>query len=740
MSFRERRARSEVCHGSEDGTVKTTFYERVNKERSSLDDRKRTKTVFDAAHQRLFVPSAKITRTSVARGGVALPRTMSEAAADVKRARTMPDDASDTAPLRITQALGADETHSMRDLFASWGLPARFHEGMAPQWRCRLVPMASDEATQRDMVCAGVPFLAPVEHARGVFDAMRGEDEKRGGGGGGEEKTRDGVSWACDAAWNAFPRPKVAMVGGWGAPGSHLLSERHMRMVSSFSEVVDGEEPLNLQMFHRGDGSRVPALPEKLDWPLPEFFSATPHPEVAEAVRELEERRASRTREEEEEDALTTPLPAQGASRGVGGVGVPLDTATRLSAAGALTWWHLDDCGEFVFQVGLPLDSTLPRRPNAKREPPRLLLGPTGKPVVKLFVFAEKKDYEWIAQDGAMNATSKQSALDLFDTPARCVPSEREMREASGGTSIRAETDEASTRLKTAFLPTFWVAPLEAGGPPLLSPPNVIHCVITARDCVMVEARRVSLAFLDEVEYFRKRAARWCEPPVQYRFVREDLVDAEKCRVGAAMPLAKLMRDTHARLMAFEETKEEASEDAARDASALAKTLARLAHSARVLLDGDPNAYALDPATRAWLKREVDACSNTSLSNTSLGSFAARDAFAADERATRLKALVDAMAEEGARGAHRIGAVDASVRRLLAARDGGDVVVADEGDVAAPFLACAVVHERGRPRWGPARATVEETVADRKAMRAAIKAGALDEWLRRLREPTREES
>ena len=41
---------------------------------------------------------------------------MSEAAADVKRARTMPEDASDTSPRRITQALGADETHSMRDL------------------------------------------------------------------------------------------------------------------------------------------------------------------------------------------------------------------------------------------------------------------------------------------------------------------------------------------------------------------------------------------------------------------------------------------------------------------------------------------------------------------------------------------------------------------------------------------------------------------------------------------------
>ena len=703
-----------------------------------------------------FVPSAKTGRSQRPRAG-ALPRGMSEAAADVKRARTMPEDARDPPPRRITQALGADETHSMRDLFASWGLPARFHEGVAPQWRCRLVPMASDEATQREMACAGVPFLAPVEHAREVFDAMGGEDGNAGGGGDGVEgRPRDGVSWACDAEWNAFARPKVAMVGGWGAPGSHLLSERHMRMVSSFSEVVDSEEPLNLQMFHRGDGNRIPALPEKLKWPLPEFFSTAPHPDVADAVRELEKRR-KRSRDEarteaedaeKEEHTTSEVLPAQGAARGVGGVGVPLDTATRLSAAGALTWWHLDDCGEFVFQVGLPLDPTLPRRPRAKREPPRMLLGPTGRPVVKLFVFAEKKDYEWIAQDGVMNATTKQSALDLFDTPEWCVPSEREMAEAASETrgdrrfDARDETPDGAPN---GWLPTFWVAPLEAGGPPLLSPPNVIHCVITARDCVMVEERRVSLAFLDEVEYFRRRAARWCEPPVQYRFVREDLPDAEMCRVVAAMPLARRLRDTRAALMAHAAPPEESSEDARRDARALAATLARLARSARALLGGDPAAYALDLETRAWLAREVDACASESSSargragddddanafihGVSLGSVAARDALAEDERATRSQALLDAMAEEGASGAHRIGAVAARLR--AASGSARDVVITDEDK--APV--CAVVHERGRPRWGPARATVEEAVADRKAMRAAIKAGALDEWLRRLRPP-----
>jgi hypothetical protein len=232
---------------------------------------------------------------------------------------------------------------------------------------------------------------------------------------------------------------------------------------------------------------------------------------------------------------------------------------------------------------------------------------------------------------------------------------------------------------------------------------------------------------------------------VQYRFVREDLPDAEMCRVVAAMPLARRLRDTRAALMAHAAPLEESSEDARRDARALAATLARLTRSARALLGGDPAAYALDPETRAWLAREVDACTSESSSarghagddddanafirGVSLGSVAARDALAADERATRSRALLDAMAEEGARGAHRIGAVAARLR--AASGSARDVVVTDEDK--APV--CAVVHERGRPRWGPARATVEEAVADRKAMRAAIKAGALDEWLRRLRPP-----
>ena len=507
--------------------------------------------------------------------------------ASAKRARTMSDDAE---PRRITQTLGAHETHEMASLFAEWGLPPEFHRGIAKSWRCRLVPMARTEEEQRAHAIAGVPFLAPLELARGVFDAMRTPSTATAtatacGGGGAPEASApapDAVSWACDSEWSAFSRPKVAMVGGWGAPGSHLLSERHMRMVTSFADVVDGDEPLNLQMFHRGDDD-VPSLVRHLRWPLPEFFSTTPHPSVESALR-VTPAPVDADAPVRADGAPVDALPAQGASNVVGGVGVPLDEATRLSAAGALTWWHLDDCGEFVFQVGLPVDQTRARRETAKRETPRTLLGPTGRPVVKLFVFAEKEDYEWIAQDGVMNQTMKQSALDLFDTPDHHLPSDEELRppydatplanerradvastvggESSGHTPA-SKAPAASSGRPGGTRPTFWVAPLEAGGCPLLSPPNVIHCVLTTRDCVMVEERRLSLAFLDEVHYFQNRAERWCEPPVQYRFLREELTRPERCRVTAALPLLAAMREARKALESAEET-------SARDAAAAA--------------------------------------------------------------------------------------------------------------------------------------------------------------------------
>ena len=46
---------------------------------------------------------------------------------------------------------------------------------------------------------------------------------------------------------------------------------------------------------------------------------------------------------------------------------------------------------------------------------------------------------------------------------------------------------------------------------------------------------------------------------------------------------------------------------------------------------------------------------------------------------------------------------------------------------------CAVVHEKGRPRWGPVRATKSLADADRKAMRESVRKGTLDALLRAYR-------
>jgi len=679
-------------------------------------------------------------------------------------------DASLRRPRAIAQTLGADETHGMRDLFESWGLPRAFVEGIPPALSCRLVPYATTTEEQRERAFEGTPFLAPPTHARGVFDAVRGDDgsgDANGEGKGGGDATAtatatekatatetetsptttnptnhqtDGVAWATTSAWSAFPRPKVAMVGGWGAPGTHLLSERKMKMVDSFAEVVDGDEPLNLQMFHRDDTS-VPALARSLAWPLPEFFSvereAGDGDESGDDSSDEDEPSPSSSRGRHSASADGTPvaaLPAQGALYKTGGVGVPLDQATRLSAANALTWWHLDDCAEFVFQVALPLDLDAEAERYAERgrrrrrgrsasggagedetstaepppSPPRVLLGPTGKPVVKLFVFARREDYEWISQDGVMNQTMKQSALDLFDTPDDFLPTPQELTPpfsdaplggayAPGSrTAAGADGDAAATAAK---LPVFWVAPLEAGGCPLLSPPNVIHLVMTLRDCVMVEERRLSLLCVDEVQYFQRRAARWCEPPVEYRFLREDLADAARCARHAVRPLLRALRLG-------------ARDDDDTDGVRWAR-----ARNALATLSSDRERYAMDERTRAKVTAALAAADAWAATGDAAATRAARRS-REDPRAAAHDALLAAMTREGEKNAHDL--------RAASRRGGGG-----GGGGAGPF--CAVAHERGRPRWGPARATREQAAADRKEMRRAVKEGTLAELLSRWR-------
>ena len=245
---------------------------------------------------------------------------------------------------------------------------------------------------------------------------------------------------------------------------------------------------------------------------------------------------------------------------------------------------------------------------------------------------------------------------------------------------------------------------------------GVIHCVITARDCVMVEARRVSLAFLDEVEYFRRRAARWCEPPVQYRFVREDLPDAEMCRVVARCRSRALetraRRSWPTRRLSAASSERRARETRGRSPRRSHAWCARRARCSAVI---PPRTRARRRRTRAWLARggrlQSAECpppafeghvgvayGGECLHSRRLARRSRRaDALAADERATHFAGAPGRDGRGGrARRALGIGAVAARVCRRLGIRS---IVVTDRGQGAGVRSRALVAQ---RPRWGPA--------------------------------------
>ncbi|KNC77335.1 hypothetical protein SARC_10202 [Sphaeroforma arctica JP610] len=498
------------------------------------------------------------------------------------------EDSADAEPVirKVTQESGV--TYKLADLLEAWGVSKTLNQCVSDKWECELIPIAENDDDVRTHLINAVPFLVDSSHAKDVFDAV-GED---------------GLDFLQQDDKNHFSTPKIAMVGGWGRPGMHVLSNSHLRLVNSFSEVLvpDGP-PLNLQMFHRGeDLVRLGALPGGLHWPAEALFEAG-----------------------EKSD-----------------LGVRLDMATRVSQRNALTWWHLDDCGEFVFQVGLPLkQNTAPTHD--------VLLGPGGKPVVKLFIYAARDDYDFITQDKETNKTLHFSALDLLNTPSQNVP-------------------------ETHRLPKFYVACLEAGGRPFLAPPNVPHLVMTMQDCVMVEERKISKLFLDEVAYFSERASRWKEGPIMYPFVTEDMQNEQLVSDNVIRPLlSALNRElTGRRYTSGLETDQWKH---------VVRT--RAAVSLQTLLDSSPQWFALSANDELLIAEAL-----------------ARNA-------------VDTSADARAIQQPRLQMVMRTLKPGISSLRTGEYA--------------AYVHVGGKSRWGPARDSAELATADRKRLVAARKAKTLDE-------------
>ena len=103
-----------------------------------------------------------------------------------------------------------------------------------------------------DAAMVAAPLLAPPSLAEDVFAAMG----------------LDALEFVQRPEWDHFPRPHIAMVGGWGGPGSHVASETNLVLVESFKEVLQSVQLINLQMFLRDgkDGPQLPRLPDLLKW------------------------------------------------------------------------------------------------------------------------------------------------------------------------------------------------------------------------------------------------------------------------------------------------------------------------------------------------------------------------------------------------------------------------------------------------------------------------------------------
>ncbi|RNF14964.1 uncharacterized protein Tco025E_05647 [Trypanosoma conorhini] len=393
---------------------------------------------------------------------------------------------------------GGDRYHGLRvyplrDVLSRVPLPPHCPlSGVSQKWRCVIVPKipetTSQDAAEHEVMRfldKSIPCRLGRWRSAPVYDAAG----------------KDGLKFVTDPRWNSFPRPKIAFKAGWAGPGTHMESPAYHQLVSSFAEVldhkaegspgrsqepeleVDGEEAeealddvaaqniLNLQLFHREDTSICPPIPvlgEKLIWPL--FL----------------------------ED------------------GAICDNATRLAQRGAVTWWHLDDSGEFVEQTALPLLpsehtvvppplTTLPQSQRAYFEHiDRKLFCAEEAPgcvPVKLFLYGPKESYDWFMHDDEATTSGKVAALDIFSTPDEALPKD------------------------ATLLPIIYLAVLESGGRPLISPPNIPHLVITLNDCVMVEQRRVAYLFMDEISYFLQKCAFWSGDPIIYDHIEKELQD-----------------------------------------------------------------------------------------------------------------------------------------------------------------------------------------------------------------------
>lgn len=304
--------------------------------------------------------------------------------------------------------------------------------------------------------------------------------------------------------------------------------------------------------------------------------------------------------------------------------------------------------------------------------------------VVKVFLFLPREWYDLAMQDRETNQTGKCHCLDPFagsDNLPGCA---------------HADYDPFD-------LPEILVAAVEAGGRALLSAPNVPHMVITVRDCVLVEERKIMKAFMDEVSYFLCKKQAWEDAPILYPFIRETMrnaVEFERCVVD---PLIDLLERHWPRRDAAESEGAGTSE-AAGGAQDLEMSLsARIwgrALASLEAIDSNREFFALGEGGRQRVA--------TVLTKAGVGVGGGQAEGGAGKVAN------------GGSAGEFLSLVAPGVHRFECS-GGGEAFV-------------AYIHLKGSPQWGPLRAHCRAAKADRKLLLQARKNGRLPAVLQGIRE------
>eukprot|EP00961_Rhodomonas_salina_P124243 1674711-Rhodomonas_salina.1 len=304
------------------------------------------------------------------------------------------------------------------DLLRSWKLPESVVGKISDRWKCQIAPFATDEADLNQHVLDGTPVLTPSRFGERACSSV-GEDCL--------EYLIDnpyatflfrvhGWSMVLEAnrERNTFPKPKIAFVAGWGRPGDQVD-----RLVPNVVLPCVASAPSPLSLSSCISAGSILIDDEELRIVIADSQSFS----IGRCRRSSADRKGN--------CAFRATWQPESAPSKHSREHVPLPVAPCRSILTA----DLSAQRRKVVASRRRRGVSAPEVRGKHQENP-VLLGPSGKPVVKLFVFAARNAYD-ILQRVEQDA-SLQPPRPLQFSFARSSGAERRLRpsaDAVGRTS-----------------------------------------------------------------------------------------------------------------------------------------------------------------------------------------------------------------------------------------------------------------------------------------------------------------